>query len=289
MCNSQDLRRVKLRYGGTDNVPPGATLRNVALSAGLKIPVIFDNAPLPTNHHTTTTPTTTPATSTSQTIVPPHVVQPEMRSDCCNDMKKEELLSGKVAPLYEKKVGALLKLFEERTKPDEKTTKGRQPPYLDRKTSYNVNNTRKNKSDIQCDPVSTDENICDENFKFIVSDIRRQPLDVLTVLKNSEMHDLPADDITVEQLSCTASVKVTYLKENALSQRKGIELPLQPSSPSPRTAKDVNTDDFCATQPCDRDVVTSSRCNNTALTLSLSIGATKTKLPNFSDGCSFSL
>ena len=103
------------------------------------------------------------------------------------------------------------------------------------------------------------------------------------------MHDLPADDVTVEQESYTASEKAKYQKENALSQRKGIELPLQPSSPSPRAAKDVNTDDFCATQPCDRDVVTSSQCNNTALTLSLSIGATKTKLPNFSDGCSFSL
>ena len=142
MCNSQDLRRVKLRYGGTDNVPPGATLRNVALSAGLKIPVIVGNVPPPTNHHT---PTTTPATSTSQTTVPPHVVPPEIRSDSCKDFKKEELLPGKVAALYKKKVGELLKLFERRTTPGEKKAKGRQPPNLDRKTTYNVNNTKKKK------------------------------------------------------------------------------------------------------------------------------------------------
>ena len=86
-----------------------------------------------------------------------------------------------------------------------------------------MNSTQKNKSDIHCDQVCTDKNNCeDENIKFIVSDLRRQPLDVLTVLKNSEMHELPADDITVEQESCTASEKVKYQKENALSQRKGI-------------------------------------------------------------------
>ena len=61
------------------------------------------------------------------------------------------------------------------------------------------------------------------------------------------MHDLPADDITVEYESCTASEKVKYQKEKALSQRKGIELPLQSSFLSPRAAKDMKTDDFCAT------------------------------------------
>ena len=76
-----------------------------------------------------------------------------------------------------------------------------------------MNNTKKNKSDIHCDQVRTDKNNCeDENIKFIFSDLRRQPLDVVTVLKNSEMHDLPADDITVEQESCSTSVKVTYQK-----------------------------------------------------------------------------
>ena len=182
-------------------------------------------------YHHTPTPTTTPAPSSSQATVPPHDVPPEMRGDSSEDVKKkEELLLGKVAPHYKKKVGELFKLFEQRTPPDKKAERGRQPPNQDRKTTYNGNITRKNKSDIQCDPVETDENNC-ENVKFRFSDLRRQPLDVFTVLKNCEMHDLPANDDTVEHESCAASEKVKYQKENAFSQRKGIELPLQPSSP----------------------------------------------------------
>ena len=48
LCKPQGWHRVKIRYGGTNIVPPGTTLRNVAHCAGLKIPNnVITAAPTP--------------------------------------------------------------------------------------------------------------------------------------------------------------------------------------------------------------------------------------------------
>ena len=149
-------------------------------------------------------------------------------------MNKEELLLGNLVPQNKNKVGDLMKLFETRIPPNKKTARERQPPNQDRKTNQLRNNTRKSISDIQCDPVKTDKNNSetDEMFvKFSDDVFRRQPLVDFNLLENIEMHDLPTDDDTVVQESCTTSVQRMSRKKLPILKEKALSLPLQPTSP----------------------------------------------------------
>ena len=121
LCEPQGTQRVQLRHGGTNIVPPGTTLRNVALCAGLKTPSNVNTnqpQPPPTQPPTPLEPSApTQASSINtdlpdyhQSPLPPTPLQQDgYKSTCRTAQEQEGLLRGKVVPQSESRLTRLRK------------------------------------------------------------------------------------------------------------------------------------------------------------------------------------
>ena len=180
LCEPQGTHRVQLRYGGTNIVPPGTTLRNVALCAGLNTPSnVNTNQPQPPPPRP---PTPAPAPTQSISNItdlqdygyhhpppPPTPLQQDVTKPTCRTAQEqhEGLLQGKVVPQPVNRLTKLRKIFE--------LDSGEDNP-IGKKTTFTMireSGTEKKKMKTKGDSRKQDNS---EDVKFSVEDnIRRRP------------------------------------------------------------------------------------------------------------------
>ena len=223
-------RRVQIRYGGTASVPPGTTLHNMALCAGLKTPKITSITP--------TTPTHAPRGSLppNRQQKPPHLVPPKVWGESSDDSEPPR----NVATLSDRRVEDIVKMFG--TTADVKTTKkpGRWP--ATRKTAENTARILDEEDDLgttQGVPkiVNSEfdfKNICDRHDKICVefSDFGRQPPVTFVSAPTINLHEPLPDDVPAVQPTCTTSEIENEPKIKTVSQNLALRLPWQPVQPT---------------------------------------------------------
>ena len=228
LCRPQGFHRVQIRYGGTNTVPPGTTLRNVAQCAGLNTPsnvstTLPQDCPPPPQLPPPTPPIVSKPHPPNHHLPQPTNLQNEPHiPPCTTPQEQDNLLQGKVAPQTENKLMKLRKIFELKNNEDNPVDK--------KKTTLTRKAEDARKSNQQAQGDHLELNNSDKVVKFRQEYILRRGPGISPVSVDDCDHG--GTDITTTVVQSLCSTSTVAKPSNVLHRQDSLKrLLLQPVSP----------------------------------------------------------